>query len=103
MYKFFVKCNNTAKEIWVPYMEDIVTITPGKTVINEEGNETTEPDTKVSEYKEWTTDDLAVLAEKYKLTGENDTMLVNEFKEWELKDDTVQDILHLIDNNFKCM
>ena len=43
----------------------------------------------------------AVLAEKYKLTGENDTMLVNEFKEWELKDDTIQDILHLIDNNFK--
>ena len=66
MYKFFVKRNNTAKEIWVPYMEDIVTITPGKTVTNEEGNETTEPDTEVSEYKEWTTDDLAVLAEKYK-------------------------------------
>ena len=66
MYKFFVKRNNTAKEIWVPYMEDIVTITPGKTVTDEEGNETTEPDTEVSEYKEWTTDDLAVLAEKYK-------------------------------------
>ena len=66
MYKFFVKRNNTAKEIWVPYMEDIVTITPGKTVINEEDNETTESDTEVSEYKEWTTDDLSVLAEKYK-------------------------------------
>ena len=66
MYKFFVKRNNTTKEIWAPYMEDIVTITPGKTVTDEEGNETTEPDTKVSEYKEWTTDDLAVLAEKYK-------------------------------------
>ena len=24
MYKFFVKRNNTAKEIWMPYMEDIV-------------------------------------------------------------------------------
>ena len=66
MYKFFVKCNNTAKEIWVPYMEDIVTITPGKTVINEEDNEITEYDTEVSEYKEWITDDLSVLAEKYK-------------------------------------
>ena len=58
MYKFFVKRNNTAKEIWVPYMEDIVTITPGKTVINEEDNEITEYDTEVSEYKEWITDDL---------------------------------------------
>ena len=66
MYKFFVKRNNTAKEIWVPYMEDIVTITPGKTVINEEDNEITESDTEVSEYKEWITDDLSVLAEKYK-------------------------------------
>ena len=66
MYKFFVKRNNTAKEIWVPYMEDIATITPGETVTDEEGNETTEPDTKVSEYKEWTTDNLTVLAEKYK-------------------------------------
>ena len=66
MYKFFVKRNNTAKEIWVPYMEDIVTITPDKTVINEEDNEITESDTEVSEYKEWTTDDLSVLAEKYK-------------------------------------
>jgi len=66
MYKFFVKRNNTAKEIWVPYMEDVVTTTSNETITNEEGNQTAESDAEVSEYKEWTTNDLTVLAEKYK-------------------------------------
>jgi DNA primase len=43
----------------------------------------------------------AVIAEKYKMSGEKDTMQLGDFKEWELLDDNVQDILHLIDNNFK--
>jgi len=66
MYKIFVKRNNTAKEIWVPYMEDVVTTTSNETITNEEGNQTAESDGEVSEYKEWTTNDLTVLAEKYK-------------------------------------
>ena len=28
-------------------------------------------------------------------------MLLNEMREWELTNDNIQDILHLIDNNFK--
>lgn len=43
----------------------------------------------------------AIIAEKFKTTGDKDTMLAGEFREWELNENTVQDILHLIDNNFK--
>jgi len=43
----------------------------------------------------------AVMAEKKKLTGEKDTMFVGEFREWELNETNCQDILHLVDNNFK--
>lgn len=43
----------------------------------------------------------AIIAEKYKLTGDKDTMFKGEFREWELNESNVQDILHLIDNNFK--
>lgn len=44
-----------------------------------------------------------ILAEKWKVTEEQkaNTMLKGEIREWELTDDNVQDILHLIDNNFK--
>ena len=43
----------------------------------------------------------AIIAEKFKVTGDKDTLLAGEFREWELNENTVQDILHLIDNNFK--
>lgn len=42
-----------------------------------------------------------IIGTKYKLTGQNDTIAENAVKEWQLEDDNVQDILHLIDNNFK--
>lgn len=43
----------------------------------------------------------AIIAEKFKVTGDKDTMLNGEFREWELNENTTQDVLHLIDNNFK--
>lgn len=42
----------------------------------------------------------AIYAEKFKLSGDKDTMHDKEFREWELTEDSVQDILHLVDNNF---
>lgn len=42
-----------------------------------------------------------IIAEKFKASGQNDTMMVGATKDWELGDDNVQDLLHLIDNNFK--
>lgn len=42
----------------------------------------------------------AIIAKKFKATGDKDTMQAGDFKEWELEDENVQDILHLIDNNF---
>ena len=42
----------------------------------------------------------AILAEKFKMSGSNDEMLAGTTKEWELSEETCQDILHLIDNNF---
>ena len=42
-----------------------------------------------------------LLAEKFKESGEKDTMRAGEFREWELNEDNCQDILHLVDNNFK--
>lgn len=43
----------------------------------------------------------SVYAEKFKLSGEKDTMHKGEIREWELTEETVQDLLHLIDNNFR--
>lgn len=43
----------------------------------------------------------AIIAEKFKVTGDKDTMLAGEVREWELSENTIQDVLHLIDNNFK--
>lgn len=43
----------------------------------------------------------AIIAEKFKLTGNQDTMFAGEFREWELTEQSCQDILHMIDNNFK--
>lgn len=42
-----------------------------------------------------------VLLEKFKISGNNDTMLRGEIREWELKENNAQDILHLMDGNFK--
>lgn len=66
MYTFYIKRNNTTKEIYTPYQEDIVTVTPGETITDEEGNTTTTPDVETSKFKQWTTEDLAELSEKYK-------------------------------------
>lgn len=41
-----------------------------------------------------------VIAEKFQ-EGSSDLMHVGETRQWELTEDTVKDILHLIDNNFK--
>lgn len=43
----------------------------------------------------------SILAEKIKLTGEKDKMRAGEFREWELTDINCQDMLHLVDNNFR--
>lgn len=43
----------------------------------------------------------ALLAEKFKLSGEADKMRSGEIREWELNENNAQDVLHLIDNNFK--
>lgn len=38
--------------------------------------------------------------EKFKVSGNNDTMMPGDIKDWELNEQTAQDVLHLIDNNF---
>ena len=43
----------------------------------------------------------AILAEKFKLSGQSDTMQEGQCKDWELLDENCQDLLHLMDNNFK--
>jgi len=42
-----------------------------------------------------------VLAKKYKISGDKDTMPEGDFREWELTEQTCGDILHMVDNNFK--
>lgn len=43
----------------------------------------------------------ALLAEKFKLSSEADKMRSGEIREWELNENNAQDVLHLVDNNFK--
>lgn len=43
----------------------------------------------------------AIIAEKFRLAGTNDLMAVGQSVDWELSDDNIQDVLHLVDNNFK--
>lgn len=43
----------------------------------------------------------AVIAEKFRLAGTNDLMAVGQSADWELSEDNIQDVLHLVDNNFK--
>lgn len=42
----------------------------------------------------------AIEFKKTSLAGKDDTLYLGQIKDWELKDYNVQDILHLIDNNF---
>lgn len=42
-----------------------------------------------------------ITAEKFLPPVEGDLMLQDDLKEWHLGEDTIQDILHMIDNNFK--
>ena len=42
-----------------------------------------------------------VTGEKIKDAGKDDSMYIGEVRDWELKDNNVQDILHLMDNGFK--
>lgn len=42
-----------------------------------------------------------LVAEKFRPASDGDLMQEGDFKEWELNEDTIQDILHMIDNNFK--
>lgn len=42
-----------------------------------------------------------IIGEKVRDAGKDDTMCVGEVKEWNLTEGTIQDVLHLIDNNFK--
>lgn len=42
-----------------------------------------------------------VSAEKKRSNGDNDTLLPGDTRNWELTEDNIQDMLHLIDNNFK--
>jgi len=41
-----------------------------------------------------------ITADKFRTGGENDGMKVGETRDWELNEQTCQDILHLMDNNF---
>ena len=43
----------------------------------------------------------AIIAEKFKLAGQGDTMQEKQCKDWELTNNNVEDLLHLVDNNFK--
>ena len=43
----------------------------------------------------------AIIAEKFRLAGTNDHMAVGQSADWELSEDNIQDVLHLVDNNFK--
>lgn len=43
----------------------------------------------------------SVTLEKTKLSGKNDTLAQGDVREWKLTENNLQDILHLIDNNFK--
>ena len=43
----------------------------------------------------------SICATKFRLTGTDDGMLLNESRDWELKEQNAKDLLHLIDNNFK--
>lgn len=43
----------------------------------------------------------AIIAEKFRLSGNNDLMAVGQTADWELSEDSIQDVLHLVDNNFK--
>lgn len=43
----------------------------------------------------------AIIAEKFRLAGNNDLMAVGQSADWELSEDNIQDVLHLVDNNFK--
>ena len=41
-----------------------------------------------------------LIGEKYGAGQKDDTMVLGEMREWNLTEDTVQDILHIMDNNF---
>lgn len=43
----------------------------------------------------------SILAEKFRAGDDSDSMSVGEIREWELDEDTIQDVLHMVDNNFK--
>jgi len=43
----------------------------------------------------------SVVAEKTRLSGRDDTMAEGDIREWQLTEETISDLLHLIDNNFK--
>ena len=43
----------------------------------------------------------SILAEKFKETQAGDSMKVGDIREWELSENNAQDILHMIDNNFR--
>ncbi len=42
----------------------------------------------------------AIWGEKFKATDGGDTMAQGEYRNWELNENTVKDVLHLMDNNF---
>lgn len=42
-----------------------------------------------------------LIGEKFKAAQAGDMMQEGDFKEWELNEDTIPDILHMIDNNFR--
>lgn len=42
-----------------------------------------------------------LILEKYRMSGNNDTMAKGDFKDWQLTEDNVENVLHMMDNNFK--
>ena len=95
-------------EMYVPTPEDIKTVHPTLDLLEatkpENINKMLQSNIQVVAVSEASfATPSAIIAEKYRMSGVAgaDTMQAGMFKEWELNEDNVQDILHLIDNNFK--
>lgn len=88
----------TAEDLKVDYpFVDLITATQPKNV-----NKMLQSNIQVVAVTDTTfTIPTAVVMEKYKLGGENDLMGLGACKTWELNEETLADILHLMDNNFK--
>lgn len=112
---FFTKYNKSARDliqyiehtpIFVPAPEDLRASHPTVDLLTACGpeniNKVLQSNIQVVAVSEATfTTPSTILAEKFKLSGEKDTMYSGEYREWEICETNAQDILHMVDNNFK--